>query len=53
MVVACVTVLQRWGGGRGIYWRWSGEAVGKHAEVGVIDSPRRVFEGYMYLSLKK
>ena len=27
--------------------------MGKHAEVGVIDSPRRVFEGYMYLSLKK
>ena len=41
------------GGGGGIYWRWSGEAVGEHAEVGVIDSPRRIFEGYMYLSLKK
>ena len=37
--------------GGGIYWRWSGEAVGKHAEVGLIDSPRRIFEGY--LSLKE
>ena len=27
--------------------------MGKHAEVGVIDSPRRILEGYMYLSLKK
>ena len=39
-------------GGVGTYWRWSGEAVGKHAEVGLIDSPRRIFEGYLSLKQK-
>ena len=28
------------------------EAVCKHAEVGVIDSPRRIFEGYLSLKQK-